>query len=209
MQLRIRIVDMLYLQSKNYSNPPQPITPTLEARILELNPRDAAISKYAAARLKATMALLEPLFSVMLKRFRDLRERASTACRRFEPSAKGVGDDILAPGKRAARQRCLETVCAADVFCRAGSFARSEDEDGADIHDDDDSGGRSATESATGPATTSTTTTVASLCHVDLVGDGFCDPENNHSDCWFDGGDCRAGSLEQQQPPPPQGSKEL
>ena len=39
--------------------------------------------------------------------------------------------------------------------------------------------------------TTTTATTLAPVeCLADYKSDGFCDDENNNSDCGYDGGDC-------------------
>ena len=135
MQLRIRVIDMLYIQSKNFSNPELDMSPELETQLLQLNQRDLAISRYATARLQATIKELEPTFSVMLGRFRALKELAAETCKRFKSNKLGNGDEKLSTRLKLERQRCLESVCEANEFCSSGSFAdplSSSDDDSLD-----------------------------------------------------------------------------
>lgn len=169
MQLRFRIVDMLYIPSKNFSNPPLELGENERARLLELNQRDLAISEYATARLNATIQLLEPTFSEMLHRFQELKQHAAAACQQFSSKRPGAGDESLSKRVTKQRQRCIEAVCANNAFCRAGSFAPEVTNAGHSLE----------------------RPTLSSYeCVPEWYGDGSCDTENDSAECTFDGGDC-------------------
>ena len=168
MQLRIKIVDLLYLPSKNFSDPELPISAEIEQKILDLNPHDLEIHRYAVARLNATIQDLEPTFSVMLQRFRQLKEEALSSCREFDAQHVGHGDERMSFDQKRQRQMCLEHVCLQNQFCVHGSFAPFDD---------------------------ATTLGAMSHCFLSLLGDGYCDEENDSAACDFDGGDCRTSEL--------------
>ena len=172
MQLRFRIVDMLYIPSKNFSNPSLELGENERARLLELNQRDLAISEYATARLKATIRLLEPTFSEMLHRFQELKQHAAVACQQFSSKRPGAGDESLSKRVSNLRQRCIEAVCAKNAFCRAGSFAP---------------------EVANAGYSLNRPSLSLNKCLPEWYGDGSCDTENNNAECIFDGGDCEVG----------------
>eukprot|EP00750_Incisomonas_marina_P001928 INCI11828.1.p1 GENE.INCI11828.1~~INCI11828.1.p1 ORF type:complete len:469 (-),score=62.55 INCI11828.1:1436-2842(-) len=169
MQLRFRIVDMLYIQSKNFSNPPLELGEAELERLLELNQRDLAISEYATARLDATIDLLQPIFSEMLHRFRQLKRHAVDACQQFSSKRPGSGDESLSQRVHKQRQRCIEAVCSKNVYCRAGSLA-------PDLSRIGQTGDRP--------------TISIPECVPEWYGDGSCDKENDRAECLFDGGDC-------------------
>ena len=123
MQLRIRIVDMLFIPSKNFSNPSVDHSLDFPKHTLALNQRDLEISQYATARLRATIQLLEPVFSVMLQRYRDLKAEAAKSCSRFLSRVPGDGDEKMSSSLQKRRQNCLEDACVRNRFCTAGSFA--------------------------------------------------------------------------------------
>ena len=187
MQLRLRIVDMLYLQSKNFSNPKVDVTPKVSARILELNQLDLDIHTYATARLKVTIAALEPTFSVMLERFQDLKREAEQKCLQFQARSLGSGDEKLPSRLKLQRTRCLEDVCRENLYCSIGSFAPTPQMlalwNRKSAHGNTPGQQQQKKKKKKNLA--------QQQCESSLLGDGYCDDENNRVECSYDAGDCQ------------------